>query len=170
MNNDLISRKALIAEFEWLKQNTGAYNHAALDEHIVRIKRAPAVEYYGNIDVSANAVFDGMTRADGPRFRETDEMCPQCQRDLEVYYCENRTYAVRCRHCHIVTLVQAKNPDEAAEKVGLHVKLVRLGRWITDRNNSYSFCSECKTQGSPRWKCCPVCEAKMDLEVQNNVD
>lgn len=25
-------------------------------------------------------------------------------------------------------------------------------------------CSECRTQGSPYWKRCPVCEAKMDVE------
>lgn len=24
------------------------------------------------------------------------------------------------------------------------------------------FCSECKTLGSPQWKCCPVCTALMD--------
>ena len=42
--DDLISRAALIAEFEWLKQNTGAYNHPAIDENIERIRRAPAVD------------------------------------------------------------------------------------------------------------------------------
>lgn len=44
MNNDLISRSALQAEFEWLKRNTGAYNHPALDEHIERINKAPAID------------------------------------------------------------------------------------------------------------------------------
>ena len=44
MTNDLISRTALLEEYEWLKQNTGAYNHAELDEHIERIKNAPAVQ------------------------------------------------------------------------------------------------------------------------------
>lgn len=42
--SDLISRSALLEEFEWLKDNTGAYNHAALDDHIQRIKNAPAVD------------------------------------------------------------------------------------------------------------------------------
>lgn len=44
MNNDLISRSVLLEEFEWLKENTGAYNHAAIDEIILRIKNVPAVD------------------------------------------------------------------------------------------------------------------------------
>lgn len=42
------------------------------------------------------------------------------------------------------------------------------GRWITHTvghgkyANNYVECSECHTVGSPRWKCCPVCEAKME--------
>lgn len=43
MNNDLISRSALLEQYEWIKENTGTYNHAELDEHIRRIKNAPAV-------------------------------------------------------------------------------------------------------------------------------
>ena len=49
---------------------------------------------------------------------------------------------------------------------------VRHGRWITIQHiggvNWYeTTCSECKTSGSPKWKRCPVCEAKMGLEVQD---
>ena len=40
---------------------------------------------------------------------------------------------------------------------------VRHGRWI--QGNGYVECSECNTQGSPHWKCCPVCTARMDLEL-----
>ena len=43
------------------------------------------------------------------------------------------------------------------------------GRWMrkeyrgqNDRKTWEWFCSECKTLGSPQWKCCPVCTAKMD--------
>jgi hypothetical protein len=38
------------------------------------------------------------------------------------------------------------------------------GRWITHRKgqNNWCECSECNTVGSPFWKRCPVCEAKMD--------
>ena len=33
------------------------------------------------------------------------------------------------------------------------------GRWIPDGNTV--CCSECKTLGSPQWKGCPVCLARM---------
>ena len=38
------------------------------------------------------------------------------------------------------------------------------GRWITHNKgqNNWCECSECNTIGSPFWKYCPVCEAKMD--------
>lgn len=45
------------------------------------------------------------------------------------------------------------------------------GRWVTHTvghgkyADNYVECSECKTVGSPRWKCCPVCEAKMEGEA-----
>ena len=39
------------------------------------------------------------------------------------------------------------------------VPVVR-GRWIPDGNTV--CCSECKTLGSPQWKGCPVCLARMD--------
>ena len=44
---------------------------------------------------------------------------------------------------------------------------VKHGRWLPQIPFSelIVFCSECKTIGSPVWKRCPVCEAKMDLEV-----
>lgn len=129
------------------------------------IDKMPTVEHYGNIDISANAVLDSATRKDGPLFRETDEMCPRCQRDLEVYYCENRTYIVRCKHCHIVTLVSARNPYEAAAKVGLHAKPVRHGRWKSAsawEGLPTWMCSVCDTGFGKKWKFCPSCGAKMD--------
>ena len=43
------------------------------------------------------------------------------------------------------------------EKRGRWLPQMLLGQRIWD-------CSECKTIGSPHWKRCPVCEAKMDLE------
>lgn len=38
------------------------------------------------------------------------------------------------------------------------------GRWIPHNKgqNNWCECSECNTVGSPFWKRCPVCEAKMD--------
>ncbi len=44
------------------------------------------------------------------------------------------------------------------------------GRWIIHSSgrgeyaNNWAECSECHVCGSPQWKVCPVCEAKMDLE------
>lgn len=128
------------------------------------------------MDNAANDVIKAATEC---RFRETDEMCPRCQRDLEVYYCENRTFAVRCKHCEMVTIVQASNPHEAAEKVGLHGRFKWHGKW--ERNKDDVFwgnhfvhveCSVCKREahmsrfgtGYVKSNYCPNCGAKMDLE------
>ena len=45
------------------------------------------------------------------------------------------------------------------------VEIVRHGRWIT--RGRWVHCSECGTTGSPRWKRCPLCEAKMDKEDED---
>ena len=44
---------------------------------------------------------------------------------------------------------------------------VRHGRWLPQvvLGQKAWDCSECKTLGSPYWKWCPVCGAKMDLEA-----
>ena len=49
------------------------------------------------------------------------------------------------------------------------VEPVRRGRWLTQILNGTRIwdCSECKTIGSPQWKRCPVCEAKMIEEVNH---
>ena len=41
---------------------------------------------------------------------------------------------------------------------------VRHGRWLPQvvLGQKAWDCSECKTLGSPQWKWCPVCGAKMD--------
>ena len=48
-----------------------------------------------------------------------------------------------------------------------NVEPVKRGRWVHKImfGEQTWFCSECKTIGSPAWKRCPVCEAKMDEEV-----
>ena len=53
------------------------------------------------------------------RFRQSDAVCRKCGRDLEVYYCENGLYAVRCVFCGMLTLIDALSPDNAAERVGI---------------------------------------------------
>jgi hypothetical protein len=35
------------------------------------------------------------------------------------------------------------------------------GRWKGAGMGDY-YCSVCQTMGSPQWKCCPVCTARMD--------
>lgn len=143
------------------------------------VDQMPTIAGLPNFDLRVNAVFDRAISGRDLRFRETDEMCPRCQRDLEVYYCENHTYIVRCKHCHIITIVSAKNPDEAAAKVGLHVKLVRYGRWL-EANPLFKGiyqCSACGNyvtmsngslvDGRKDYYCCH-CGAEMDLEVQDD--
>ena len=51
----------------------------------------------------------------------------------------------------------AKAPTIEAEPV-------KYGRWLpqTLLGQRVWDCSECATLGSPHWKRCPVCEAKMD--------
>ena len=44
MNGDLISRKALLEEYEWLKSVVNPCNMAEVEEHMERIRNAPAVE------------------------------------------------------------------------------------------------------------------------------
>ena len=46
------------------------------------------------------------------------------------------------------------------------VEVVRHGRWMPQilLGQRVWDCSECKTLGSPQWKRCPVCEAKMDQD------
>ena len=71
-----------------------------------------------------------------------------------------------CIICGRVCLFQRKvnnAPTVEAEPV-VH------GHWV-----KYNFlgheqwaCSECQTLGSPQWKRCPVCEAKMDGERKDN--
>lgn len=44
------------------------------------------------------------------------------------------------------------------------VEEVRHGQWLPQIVSGVKVwdCSECKTLGSPHWKRCPICEAKMD--------
>ena len=47
---------------------------------------------------------------------------------------------------------------------------VRHGRWLPQvvLGKKAWDCSDCKTLGSPHWKWCPVCGAKMDLEEEQH--
>ena len=37
-------------------------------------------------------------------------------------------------------------------------------KYIKNSKYKYCFCSGCETMGSPEWKRCPVCEAKMGVD------
>lgn len=60
---------------------------------------------------------------------------------------------------HIREAVESIPPVEAEPVVHAH--------WIPRhrRVNNWVECSKCNTVGSPFWKRCPLCEAKMDEEV-----
>ncbi len=83
---------------------------------------------------------------------------------------DNDIFCTESRKCYEKMRVR-KQPTIDAEPV-------RHGRWIrriTVHGNSVipsilAMCSECKTDGSPMWKRCPVCEAKMDGKKEGNSD
>ena len=51
------------------------------------------------------------------------------------------------------------------------VEEVRHGQWLPQIVSGVKAwdCSECKTLGSPHWKRCPICEAKMDGGKRNEL-
>lgn len=60
--------------------------------------------------------------------------------------------------------VSCRESDCKTFKPAADVVEVKHGRWITRNKgqNNWCECSVCNTVGSPFWKCCPMCEAKMD--------
>lgn len=71
------------------------------------------------IDDAANILVQlAHSRADMVHFSSDNVKCCRCGALLDVYYCENRTYAVRCMECGTITLVKAGNPGEALRRVG----------------------------------------------------
>lgn len=68
--------------------------------------------------------------------------------------------------------LSARDAIERAIKVfeslpAADVESVKRGRWLPQILNGIRIwdCSECKTIGSPAWKRCPKCGARMDEEV-----
>jgi hypothetical protein len=59
--------------------------------------------------------------------------------------------------------------DELAGAPTVDAEPVVHGHWVKYNFLGYDqfACSECQTLGSPQWKRCPVCEAKMDGEDIN---
>lgn len=83
------------------------------------------------IDEAANCVAE-LTRNNQTKalFRLSLATCRACRNLLEVYYCEERTYAVRCVHCETVTIIKAACFEEAAARVG--VIAIPLDGWTED--------------------------------------
>ena len=54
-----------------------------------------------------------------------------------------------------------KNKDAFVEVIHGQWKPMQF-KGQNDRRTMEYFCSECQTLGSPQWKCCPVCMARMD--------
>ena len=59
--------------------------------------------------------------------------------------------------CAMSCVKEAPTIDAEPVKHGRWLPQILLGERVWD-------CSECKTLGSPQWKRCPICEAKMDGE------
>lgn len=74
---------------------------------------------------------------------------------------QSRSYS-RYMSYEIMDSVEDSTVEEELEPVkhGRWMPQILLGERVWD-------CSECKTIGSPVWKRCPVCEAKMDLEADH---
>lgn len=64
----------------------------------------------------------------------------------------------------LIASVQKKSFAIGADCHPYEAEPVVHGRWIPHNKgqNNWCECSECNTVGSPFWKRCPVCEAKMD--------
>lgn len=59
--------------------------------------------------------------------------------------------------------------EQIANAPTIEAEPVKHGWWLPQvlLGQLVFICSGCKTLGSPVWKRCPVCEAKMDLEVDH---
>lgn len=79
-------------------------------------------------------------------------------------------YIDRAFYCENVCRCDSKRCDKSKcslwKASAADVEEVKYGRWIPQifHGEVTWCCSECKTLGSPHWKRCPVCEAKMDGE------
>ena len=83
---------------------------------------------------------------------------------------------VTCEDCiHYAICIFHHHGDENKRCVHFKNKAdvveVRHGKWLSQKllgENAWD-CSECKTLGSPQWKWCPICGAKMDGVTDTNV-
>lgn len=83
-----------------------------------------------------------------------NQFCERCNEEMSESPCEPS----ECFAMDIFKAIPAADVEPV--KHGRWLPQILLGTRVWD-------CSECKTIGSPVWKRCPVCEAKMDLEVDH---
>lgn len=89
---------------------------------------------------------------------EREFVCGDC---IHADVCEEAETLVGFSRDNIAYCGMFLNAADVAPVVhGRWLPQILLGRRVWD-------CSECKTLGTPHWKRCPVCEAKMDLEGGN---
>ena len=79
---------------------------------------------------------------------------------------------VECLHYNVCYKKPIRNVDTELVMIGdcsdykptSDVEIVKHGKWLPQIVVGVKAwdCSECKTLGSPHWKRCPICEAKMD--------
>ena len=77
---------------------------------------------------------------------------------LNKVYAEDNVFSqgIFCGASYAIDVVKmAPTIDAEPVKHGVWLPQILLGEKVWD-------CSECKTLGSPHWKRCPVCEAKME--------
>ena len=80
-----------------------------------------------------------------------------CKADADEFGGENILWAEGIEFA-IDTVKNAKAVDSDNDKHGRWLPQIVFGQRVWS-------CSECATLGSPQWKRCPVCEAKMDRGV-----
>lgn len=59
--------------------------------------------------------------------------------------------------------------EDVLNAQAVDVEPVEYSMWLEhagSQNTRYWTCLKCDTLGSPRWKRCPICEAKMNAEVE----
>lgn len=71
-----------------------------------------------------------------------------------------------CSDCKNQKVCVDKSVCPVGRAPAADVEVVKHGRWLLQvlLGQRVWDCSECKTLGSPHWKRCPVCEAKMEVD------
>lgn len=77
------------------------------------------------------------------------------------------------QHNSYSTLMLYEVADMINEAPAVDAEPVEYSMWLEhagSQHTRYWTCLKCDTLGSPRWKRCPVCEAKMDGGAKDAAD